>query len=548
MLDQPPVFWFRSTRAQPAQSTHLKALRLYLQLVAVSTLGLWVANPLLGQAGEGLWLNVARSSITTNELHSHVSVLADDMLEGREAGSRGGRAAAKYILKSLESAELKPGGPDDRLTQPFNRRSQNLLAILEGEDPELRDEYIVVGAHYDHVGYGSRRTSLGPIGYIHNGADDNASGVAALLEVIDGITRSGHRPKRSILFAFWDGEEKGLLGSKHWLNNPTIPLDAVKLTINVDMVGRLTDGRIELMGARTAPGLRQLMSTTSLSEGTWVDFTWNLKDNSDHFPFYQRGIPCLCVHTGLHDDYHRPTDDIEKLNIEGMREVSRYLLQQLCDLADTEQLPDFRVASRGENLQSQKRVEAPLPAIPSRLGFTWECIDGKPSQLLVQQVDQTGASDETSLRSGDQILAVNGLPITNESLLPAVALRSESELELKVLRPGAESPETIIVPLRGSPIRLGLSWRENEAEPEAVYITRVVPHSPAALAGIELYDRIYSLNGQPIAGQDDLLARVQSLLDESTEEFHLEVESRGLVREVVVSLQLPISDSGDATL
>jgi len=551
MLNQLPVFWHRCAYLPSARSNQPKTLRLnlqlYFKLIIVSALGLCGSNQRPCHAGDNLWLDIARSSITTNELHSHASVLADDTLEGREAGSRGGRAAAKYILKSIESAELRPGNGES-FTQKFHGRSQNLLAVLEGSNPDLRDEYIVVGAHYDHVGYGSRRNSFGPIGYIHNGADDNASGVATLLEVIDAITRSGHRPQRSILFAFWDGEEKGLLGSKHWLNNSTVPLDAVKLMINIDMVGRLTGGRIELMGSRTAPGLRRILSTTSLSEGTWVDFTWDLKDNSDHYPFYQRGIPCLCFHTGLHDDYHRPSDDIEKLNIEGMREVSNYLLEQLCDLADTEILPEFRSGSRGENPSSQRRIEAPLATIPSRLGFTWEYVDGESSQLLVQHVQRPASPDQPGLQSGDRILAVNGHPITNESLLPAAALQSESELVLTIERDGNELPEAITIPLQGQPVRLGLSWRGNEAEPDSVYITRVVPHSPAARAGIRLYDRIYSLDGQPITGQDDLFARVQSLLTSNTPRFHLEIESRGLVRSVEVSLELPTTESGDATL
>ena len=168
---------------------------------------------------------------------------------------------------------------------------QNLLAILPGTDPELKDEYILVGAHYDHVGYGSRRNSYGPWGYIHNGADDNASGVAAVLEVIDALSQTGHWPRRSILFAFWDGEEQGLLGSKHWKNHPTIPLSAIKMAINIDMVGRMTDGRIEVGGTRSAVGSRRLMSSPTLSDEVWLDFNWEYKNNSDHWTFFEAGIP-----------------------------------------------------------------------------------------------------------------------------------------------------------------------------------------------------------------------------------------------------------------
>ena len=154
---------------------------------------------------DSLWLDAARLSITNHELRGHVEVLADDMLEGREAGSRGGHAAARYLMKRLEEARLQPAGPGGAYTQSFQGRNQNLLAKLEGADPQLRGEYIVVGAHYDHVGYGTRRNSYGPWGFIHNGADDNASGVSALLEVIDAMSRGEYQPRRSILFCFWDG-------------------------------------------------------------------------------------------------------------------------------------------------------------------------------------------------------------------------------------------------------------------------------------------------------------------------------------------------------
>ena len=499
-------------------------------------------------AAENLWLDGARASITEHELRSHLGVLADDTLEGRESGSRGGHAAARYLVKRLEEAKLRPAGDRDAFTQRFGGRSQNLLAKLEGSDPELKNETIVIGAHYDHVGYGTRRNSYGPWGYIHNGADDNASGVSTILEVIDALTHGNYRPRRTILFAFWDGEEKGLLGSKYWMKNPTIPVRSIRLAINIDMVGRLRNGRIEVMGTRTGAGLRQLMSSARMTGKNWIDFTWEIKDNSDHWTFYEANIPSLCIHTGLHDDYHRPSDDIEKINFDGLQEISRYVLEQLCELADADRLPDFRSQARQESPKSRQVVESPLPALAQRLNFSWRYNPERPGEIVVKEVRQDHHAAEAGLVAGDKIVAVDGRPITCEAMLPATAFGSESEIDLEVIRNGIEEPISVVVPLEGKRIRLGLSWRSNDAEPGAVFVTRVVPFSPAAQAGLAVHDRIYSVNGETFAEQEDLFSHLQKLLEEEVSEIRFLVESSGKLHEVTVSFDLQEPAARDSTL
>jgi acetylornithine deacetylase/succinyl-diaminopimelate desuccinylase-like protein len=224
----------------------------------------------------------AVNSITGSELRAHVDVLADDSFEGREAGQRGGRAAAGYLRDRLQSSGLRGAGDDGGFDQVFGNGYRNVLGLLEGSDPDLKNEVILVGAHYDHVGYGSRANSLGPWGYVHNGADDNASGTAGLLETMDAIVRLSERPKRSILFAFWDGEEKGLLGSKHWAATPTIPLSRVVFAINVDMIGRLRDQSLKIYGARSGWGLRRLLASQNNDDALRLEFDWAMKSNSDH--------------------------------------------------------------------------------------------------------------------------------------------------------------------------------------------------------------------------------------------------------------------------
>jgi Zn-dependent M28 family amino/carboxypeptidase len=131
---------------------------------------------------------------------------------------------------------LQPAGHDGAYFQLFGPGYRNILGIIPGSDPALSNQFVLISAHYDHVGYGTRRNSNGPIGYIHNGADDNASGTAAVLELVEAFQRLAIPPRRSVLFVLWDGEEKGLLGSLHWLSYPTVALENVRLMINLDMV------------------------------------------------------------------------------------------------------------------------------------------------------------------------------------------------------------------------------------------------------------------------------------------------------------------------
>ena len=206
----------------------------------------------VGIAAESAALHAARESIRSADLRRHVEVLADDSMEGRAAGTRGGYAAGGYIAEQLRKGKFSPAGADGGYFQSVPTGGRNVLAMLNGADPKLSREVIVVGGHYDHVGYGNRGNSAGPAGYIHNGADDNASGTSALLELAEALMLLPSPPKRSILLAFWDGEEDGLLGSKHWMAHPTIPRERIAFFVNLDMVGRLRHDTMWLEGSRTA--------------------------------------------------------------------------------------------------------------------------------------------------------------------------------------------------------------------------------------------------------------------------------------------------------
>ncbi len=431
----------------------------------------------------------AMDSITAEEVYEHVEVLADDVYEGRAAGSRGGRAAGQYLVKQLRELGLTPAGSGGDYTQSFDADWRNVLALRPGYDPDLEREIIVVGAHYDHVGYGNRRNSYGPFGRIHNGADDNASGVAVLLETMEAFATSGLRTRRTILFAFWDGEERGLVGSRHWLAEPTLPVDQVKLALTVDMVGRLRGGQLYVLGTRSGYGLRRLMSgldsgeeppreyparnetigkplatrSSRLDPPLWLDFSWELHDNSDHWSFLERRIPVALLHTGLHRDYHRPSDDVEKINRQGMRDVCRYLLATVVKLANEDRLPAFRGAVTRETEGMRQVLERPL------------------------------------------------------------APRSLADW-----------------PANEPPPRVGISWREDEAELGSVLLTRVVAGTPAAAAGLAVHDRIYEFNGQSFADAAAFQAAILALLDTRPAELTFRIERRGQTRTVPVELE-PVS-------
>lgn len=469
----------------------------------------------------------ARASIRSSDLKAHTDRLSDDTFEGREAGTRGGRAAGGYLVKEFERHGLKPAGPTGNYYQEFDGGFRNILGLWEGSDPALKDEVIIVGAHYDHVGYGTAENSNGPTGYIHNGADDNASGTAALLECVEAIVQLEPRPKRTILFALWDAEEKGLLGSQHWIENPTVARSRVRLSFNMDMVGRLRKDRLEVYGTRTAKGLRRFISEHN-EPGIELDFTWEMSEDSDHYTFFRASIPSLMLHTGLHDEYHTPRDDAELLNVDGIQRVDQFMFDLIVATADAETLPAFRKRSSVESKDDRADREQPLAPLRSRLGIAWDKTeDGK---LRIARVVPRAPGEEAGLLAGDVIESFNDQPIAGDFDLGAAVLAAESPLKLVVRRGEDPEPRTFSVTLRGSPVRLGLAWRGDDAEPDSVILTRVVPGSPAAKAGLQLRDRVYSVGGQAFDGPE----QCGELLRGATLPLEVKIERDGRVSEVTV--------------
>jgi hypothetical protein len=498
----------------------------------LAALLLLFAAPRQARAAEAGAVAAALLSITAGESKELVSTLADDTFEGREAGSRGNRAAGIYIVERLKKMGLRGAGPDGSYYQNSPGAS-NILAMLPGSDPRLKQQVILIGAHYDHVGYGTPRNSYGPVGYIHNGADDNASGVAGLLEVAQAVMTLPEPPRRSILFAFWDGEEKGLLGSQYWAGNPTVPLAKLTLAINIDMIGRLRS-RLDIYGTRTSWGLRRLISQQNDVARAPLHFTWEMKPDSDHHSFYTRDIPVIMVHSGMHDDYHRPSDDVEKINYDGVRQVSQLLFAVLVALADEPTLPGFRRQARQETKYDQQNIERGLAPPPGRLGIKISGQAADQGNVVVSSVAYDSPAAKARLRMGDRFLTFAGQAVNNPADFLVDVWSATSPVGATLQRAGEAEPIEVQIELTGKPIRLGISWRVDEAEPGCVIINRLTPGTAADRAGLKLNDRIHLINGQAFATSDQF----RQLASEAPSPIVLQVESGGIVRTV----EVPVHD------
>ncbi|MBA2117689.1 M20/M25/M40 family metallo-hydrolase [Bremerella alba] len=467
-------------------------------------------------AGE-LSLSAAMDTIQKEDVKRHVDILADDSFEGREAGSRGGRAAGNYLQGLFSKYGLKPAGDGGSFFQLFHGGSRNILGILPGEQGADSGDVIVVGAHYDHVGYGNRSNSFGPFGYVHNGADDNASGTAALLEVVQALTEMKATPKRSILFVLWDGEEKGLLGSKYWVEHPTVAWDRIRLYLNLDMVGRLRPQGVEVYGTRTLPGVRQVISRANMASDLKLDFRWEMTDNSDHYTFYSRSIPTLMYHTGLHGEYHRPQDDAHLINHDGIQAVARLTAETVWAAANRDVFPSFRTRSRLESESDRKRFEVARAVNRSRLGIRWNSGQQQPGAgLLIASATSDSPASRGGVQSGDRLVEFAGIPFTSVENFLAQVQAAPENVVLKVERDGEQEPLSLEVKLNLNPAPVGISWTNDPAEPGAIMLTNVTNGSVARLAGLRPLDRVYEVNGKAIESSGHFKDLVTQYQDPTT--------------------------------
>jgi acetylornithine deacetylase/succinyl-diaminopimelate desuccinylase-like protein len=291
--------------------------------------------------------DAAKLTAGTTGALATVRYLADDALGGRLAGTREERCAGEYIAQRFAAIGLKPAGTGNTYFQEFSVASvtnphagggmgRNVIGILEGSDPQLKNEFVIVGAHYDHLGMGEfGSTAVDKRPTIHNGADDNASGVAVMLDVAQQLAR-GQRPARSVVFMAFSGEESGLIGSAYFANNPTIQLTNARAMLNLDMVGRLGKGPLIVYGIGTAREWEKLVSDATAKEKVGVTLQADGYGASDHTSFYLKDIPVLHFFTNVHSDYHNPGDDWQKIDAPGMTKVASIVATVAAQAANRE--------------------------------------------------------------------------------------------------------------------------------------------------------------------------------------------------------------------
>jgi aminopeptidase YwaD len=343
--------------------------------------------------------------------------------------------------------------------------ASNIVGILEGSDPQLKNEAIVIGAHYDHLGRGGEGSLAPREGEIHHGADDNASGVAGLLELARIFSSQQPRPKRSIVFIAFSGEEEGLLGSNYYVNHPVVPLANVAAMINMDMIGRLKDNKLIVGGVGTATEWRGWLGRANPPVGMTAvmrrptntddrsapgessanlikDLSLTLNEDgygpSDHSSFYTKQVPVLFFFTGSHADYHKPSDTADKINYEGEARIVALIARVVRLVDQNDKRPSYTVA-KSDSTGRATGFRVYLGTIPNYA----EANDG----LLLDGVRDDSPASKAGLKAGDKIVKLAGRDVRNvyDYTYALGEMKAGQEYEIELMR-GSERLKLKITP------------------------------------------------------------------------------------------------------
>ncbi|MDP6849548.1 MAG: M28 family peptidase [Planctomycetota bacterium] len=410
---------------------------------------------LLYGVGSSLTAQSDRTAIRAEDLREHISYLASDKLKGRESGKEGGHAAANYFAEQWLRLGLEPLSvlPDDRKQAiakdyllPFNvRRLEclNTAGLLAGTDPSLADQILVIGGHHDHAGVGGPG-AMGSPGEIHNGADDNASGSSGVAELAEWFV--AHPIRRPILFMTFSAEERGLLGSKAFVEDGPIPTENMYAMINCDMIGRSVNDYLYVGGLGTSEEFHPLLDDILKESGMDVEMGDAGEAPSDNTSFYHGGVPSLFFFTHIHEDYHMPGDDADKIQYDA--EVKILELVRDCALAlDARDASLNFVSAPGMAMPAdfnQKMMEH-FMAISERkrnrgkLGVSVE-VEAEAAGLRISKVRSSSAAQAGGLQVDDTLLSIaNTVLKSKDDLRRALGGKVKGDvIQVSYLRQGKE--------------------------------------------------------------------------------------------------------------
>ena len=383
-----------------------------------------------------------------DDMRQTVEYLASQELGGRYPATHGDTLASEFIVSQLRSMKLKPVVKGKKVIGYYHdftygknekRTTHNIIAVIPGKDKRLKNEYIVVGSHYDHLGLGgkdsgSRRPDTVAV---HPGADDNASGDAVVLELAKYFKKV--RAKRSIIFAFFGAEEQGLIGSKNFLEwmkqtdaqRINLPADkkGIVAMVNLDMVGRMRDHALSVSGTGTSSSFKAMAESVAEQTNLNISCTPDGYGPSDHASFVAQDIPVLFLTTGGHMEYHTPDDVPSTLNYEGMQQTLDFSQELIARLANMPETPDY-ISVPSSNTMKHAKFKVTLGLMPDVMGQSR--IPGLRADIVVAGKP----AYQAGIRSGDVIQEIDGKPVKNmdEYMQRLSELEPDTTIPVKVLR------------------------------------------------------------------------------------------------------------------
>lgn len=394
------------------------------------------------------FVSCKNETVKSISIKDDVSHLSSDAYEGRQTGTKGEQEAAKYISERFKGLGLEPKGTDGYFqafsfkpkTEPHGEATYvsmaedstitgtNILGFIDNK----AESTIIIGAHYDHLGFGGEGSLYRDEDKaIHNGADDNASGVSVMLNLASRLKKAN--TNNNYLFMAFSGEEMGLLGSNYFVKNPTFDIKKANYMFNMDMVGRLkADSTLAVYGTGTSPRFNQTLNAVN------TDFKLIMNESgvgpSDHTSFYLTDIPVLHFFTGQHEDYHKPSDDWDKLNYEGMELISNYLFNIISDLDKAGKLSFRKTKNESGEVP---RFKVGLGVIPDYL------YDGKG--MRIDGVSEDKPAQKAGLQKGDIVIKLGDSTIVDMmSYMRALSVFNEGDSTKVVVDRNGKQVEAVL--------------------------------------------------------------------------------------------------------